>query len=130
MQNDVFITSITFKAVRINSDKKEGISLECEKYINDRKQKGHFKAPSAGSVFKNNRSFGEPSGILIDKTGLKSTRIGGAQVAPWHGNIIINCGNAKSSDVKALVDLVQEKVRQKTGFTLEPEIIFAEQNLK
>lgn len=130
MHNQRFITSLTFKACRIDSDKKDEIGLECGKFVKDREDKGHFKAPSAGSVFKNDRSFGEPSGVLIDKAGLKGTELGGAQVAPWHGNIIINHGKASSADIKNLVKAVQEKVRENTGFMLEPEIIFAEQNLK
>lgn len=129
MHTNRFITSLIFKACKIDSKRKELIALECNKIIKDREEKGHFRAPSAGSVFKNNRNFGEPSGVLIDKIGLKGTKIGGAQVAPWHGNIIINHENATSSDVKNLVKLIQEKVKKNTGFKLEPEIIFAEQNL-
>ena len=93
-------------------------------YIKDREEKGHFKAPSAGSVFKNNREFGKPSGKIIDEVGLKGTKMGGAQVAPWHGNFIINNGNATAADVKNLVAFVQEKVKENTGFSLESEIIF------
>lgn len=93
-------------------------------YIQERVNKGHFKAPSAGSVFKNNRDFGKPSGKLIDEAGLKGTSFGGAQIAPWHGNFIINNGNACSEDIKQLVKLCQQKVKEQTGFNLEPEIIF------
>ena len=50
--------------------------------------------------------------------------MGGAQVAPWHGNFIINNGNATAADVKNLVAFVQEKVKENTGFSLESEIIF------
>jgi len=45
-------------------------------------------------------------------------------VAPFHGNFIINTGNATSSDIKALVEEIQSTVKNKTGFLLEPEIIF------
>lgn len=93
-------------------------------FIQDRITKGHFKAPSAGSVFKNNHAFGKPSGVLIDEAGLKGTAVGGAQIAPWHGNFIINTGTATAADIRALVELVQKKVQAKTGFMLEPEIIF------
>ena len=55
---------------------------------------------------------------------MKGTKIGGAQVAPWHGNFIINMGNATASDVEKLVNFVKEKVLENTGFNLEPEIIF------
>ena len=92
--------------------------------VQDRKSKGHFKAPSCGSVFKNNRSFGKPSGQIIDELGLKGAMVGGAKVSDWHANIIINTGNATAKDVKALVRYVQFEVEEKTGFCLEPEIIF------
>lgn len=100
------------------------IAKKCTHFVSERKNRGHFKYPSAGSVFKNNRNFGAPSGKLIDEAGLKGVKIGGAQIAPWHGNFIINTGNATAKDVRALVDLVIEKVRERTGFTLECEIIF------
>lgn len=104
----------------------ERITALNAKYVHDRELKGHFRAPSAGSVFKNDRSIGKPSGVLVDEAGLKGLRIGGALVAPWHGNFIINTGSATSADIAELVKAVQETVRQKTGFTLKPEIIFME----
>ncbi len=89
----------------------------------DRERKGHFLHPCAGSVFKNNRAFGAPTGQLIDSLGLKGTRLGGAQVAPFHGNIFINTGGAKSSDMQALIELVAGEVRKRLGLELEKEVI-------
>lgn len=87
---------------------------------------GHFRAASAGSVFKNNPDKGIIAGKLIDECGLKGFSIGGAQIAPWHGNFIINPENkATSSDIKALVEHIQKVVVEKTGIFLEKEIIFA-----
>lgn len=106
------------------SARRERIAAECKKYIDERVSKGHFKYPSAGSVFKNNRSFGRPSGKIIDECGLRGYAVGGAQIAPWHGNFIINTGNAKSAEIKQLVDYTIRQVKDKTGFTLEPEVIF------
>jgi len=90
----------------------------------DRMAKGHYRYPSAGSVFKNNPDFGKPTGKIIDDLGLRGLQKGGAQVAPWHGNIIVNTGGATASDIRALVDEVAAKVKAATGFTLEPEILF------
>ena len=104
---------------------KEEITAKTAEKVQDRISKGHFKAPSAGSTFKNNRTFGQPSGKLIEEAGLKSLCEGGAQVAPWHGNFIINKHNASASDVKTLIEKVQSTVKEKTGFLLEPEVIFA-----
>lgn len=93
-------------------------------YIQERKDKGHFNFPSAGSVFRNNRDFGKPSGMIIDECGLRGKQIGRAQVAPFHGNFIINLGGATQKDVKTLVEFVVNTVREKTGLTLQTEIIF------
>ncbi len=121
-----FITTATFLLTQKKASENEQIVAECKKYIGERVSKGHFKFPSAGSVFKNNHAFGKPSGQIIDEAGLRGTAIGGAKVADFHGNFIINTGNAKASEIKALVELVQDKVKQNFGFSLEPEIIFVD----
>jgi UDP-N-acetylmuramate dehydrogenase len=92
-------------------------------YRADRERKGHFRHPCAGSIFKNNRAFGAPSGRLIDSLGLKGTRLGGAQVAPYHGNIFINAGGARASDMRALIERVEAEVRNRLGFQLQREVI-------
>jgi UDP-N-acetylmuramate dehydrogenase len=89
----------------------------------DRRAKGHFNAPSAGSVFKNNRAFGEPTGRLLDALGLRGRRSGGAQFSPLHANIIVNRRRATATDVKALIALAEHSVKKKYGFTLERELI-------
>ena len=96
-----------------------------ENRIADRTAKGHFKLPSAGSAFKNNHAFGKPSGQLIDEAGLRGLQIGGAQVAPWHGNFIVNTGSATAQEVVELIEVIRKRVKDTTGFELEPEIIFA-----
>ncbi|GHU13320.1 UDP-N-acetylenolpyruvoylglucosamine reductase [Spirochaetia bacterium] len=100
------------------------IRREMEEHRRDREKKGHYRYPSAGSVFKNNREFGAPTGKIIDDLGLNGLTLGDAQVAPWHGNIIINRGNARAADIKALTELVKEKVRAARGLELECEILF------
>ena len=118
------VTRAVFKTHKLSEDKKADIAERCKAYVAERRAKGHFKFPSAGSVFKNNRAFGKPSGKIIDEAGLKGVRSGGAQVAPWHGNFIVNTGGATAEDVRSLVELVVETVRKKTGFALECEILF------
>jgi UDP-N-acetylmuramate dehydrogenase len=90
----------------------------------EREEKGHFRYPSAGSVFKNNRDFGRPAGKIIEELGLRGFRSGGAQIAPWHGNFIVNSGGATAADVQRLIALIQERALQTFGFVLEPEVIF------
>jgi UDP-N-acetylmuramate dehydrogenase len=88
----------------------------------DREAKGHFRYPCAGSIFKNDRSFGEPTGKIIDSLGLKGLRIGDAQVSELHGNIIVNRGSARAAEVLELVQLIEARVREARGFRLEREV--------
>ena len=101
------------------------ILTEMEEHRRDRQAKGHYRYPSAGSAFKNNRGFGKPTGQIIDELGLKGLSIGGAQIAPFHGNIIINTGGATAQDIRRLLEHTAARVKEATGFVLEPEIIFA-----
>lgn len=121
-----FITTATFLLTQKKEIDHDQIESECKKYIAERVQKGHFKYPSAGSVFRNNHDFGKPSGQIIDEAGLKGYKIGEAQVAPFHGNFIINTGHAKAADVKKLVEFIKKDILQKYGFSLNPEIIFVD----
>ena len=121
-ENTRIILSAVFS---LSSGSRETITKEMEKYVQDRETKGHFRYPSAGSMFKNNHSFGKPSGRIIDEAGLRGFRIGDAQVAPWHGNFVINTGNALARDIRTLVEEVERQVYAKTGFSLEPEVIIA-----
>ena len=120
-----------------------------EATIASRREKGHFKAPSAGSVFKNDgdniqfenienfryninvkgsvfKNDGDKiAGRLIDECGLKGKTVGGAQVAPWHANFIINPeGRATYKDVLALVELIKNEVYKKHGIQLKQEVLF------
>ncbi|MDR2369954.1 MAG: UDP-N-acetylmuramate dehydrogenase, partial [Treponema sp.] len=91
------------------------IREEMASHRDDREKKGHYRHPSAGSAFKNNRSFGKPSGKIIDELGLRGLSVGGAAVAPYHGNIIINTGAAASGDIRKLASLVAARVKAETG---------------
>ena len=85
-----------------------------------RKEKQPWQLPSAGSVFKN--PPGDFAGRLIEAVGLKGVRIGDAQISPKHANFIVNRGQARASDIHALIQLAQEKVSQEFGVQLELEI--------
>jgi UDP-N-acetylmuramate dehydrogenase len=78
--------------------------------------------PSAGSIFR--KIDGVGAGRLIDGCGLKGHRVGGAEVSPRHANIFVNRGGATASDVRSLIEYVQEVVERETGHRLEPEIAF------
>ncbi|MBN1937869.1 MAG: UDP-N-acetylmuramate dehydrogenase [Anaerolineae bacterium] len=78
------------------------------------------REPSCGSVFKRTANY--PAGFLIEQCGLKGERRGNAMISPLHANFIINLGGARAVEVKALIDLAQERVKAQFGETLEPEI--------
>jgi len=109
---------------RMTPQDPELLQAKILQYRMDREQKGHFLAPSAGSVFKNDRSFGAPAGVILDRLGFKGVRIGGAEVSPLHANIILNRGSARAVDIRRLVHRMQEAVQNAYGRALEPEILF------
>ncbi len=75
---------------------------------------------SAGCVFKNPR--GMSAGALIDQTGLKGTRVGGAAVSRKHANYIVAGPEATSKDVRDLIDLIRTRVHERTETYLELEL--------
>jgi UDP-N-acetylmuramate dehydrogenase len=75
---------------------------------------------SMGSMFKN--PPGDYAGKLIEAAGLKGTRIGEAEISSLHANFFINHGNARASDVRRLIDLARDKVKEKFNVELELEI--------
>lgn len=111
-------------AFRVTQGDKNTLRSSMREKRNDREEKGHYRFPCAGSAFKNNRSFGAPSGVLIDRCGLKGFRIGGASVSSWHGNIIINDRGAEASDIRRLLEEIVGKVEKETGYKMEREVLF------
>jgi UDP-N-acetylmuramate dehydrogenase len=75
---------------------------------------------SCGSVFRN--PPGDHAARLIEASGLKGKRLGGAQVSEKHANFIINTGNASAADIETLLLQVQGTVEQLQGVRLEPEV--------
>lgn len=76
--------------------------------------------PSCGSVFRNPE--GTHSGRLVEESGLKGKKIGGAQISELHGNFIVNIGGATAKDVLQLIELVQRTIKEKYGYDLHPEV--------
>ena len=67
--------------------------------------------PSAGSVFRNPKDMF--AGELIENLGLKGMKHNGAMISDKHANFIVNTGNAKSEDIKYLIDYAYTKVKEK-----------------
>jgi UDP-N-acetylmuramate dehydrogenase len=88
--------------------------------FNEYRRRTQPPGASLGSMFKN--PAGDAAGRLIDQCGLKGTRVGDAEISTVHANFFVNHGQARASDVKALIDLARERVQQKFGIELELEI--------
>jgi UDP-N-acetylmuramate dehydrogenase len=76
--------------------------------------------PNAGSVFKN--PPGNFAGRLLEGAGLKGARLGGAAFSEQHANFIVNLGGARAAEVRSLIDMARDKVKQSSGVVLEPEV--------
>lgn len=98
------------------------IRRSMEASLRRRKRTQPLSMPSAGSVFVNPE--GESAGRLIEASGLKGTRIGGAEVSEVHANFIINVGGATAADVVTLVRLIRDTVKEAHGIELTPEVRF------
>ena len=85
-----------------------------------RKEKQPLEYPSAGSTFK--RPEGHFAGKLIEDAGLKGFSYKGAEVSEKHAGFIINKNNATAEDILTLMKMVEEKVFDKFGVQLHPEV--------
>jgi UDP-N-acetylmuramate dehydrogenase len=109
-------------ALRVTHSDEVGIRRAMEASLRRRKRTQPLGASSAGSVFVNPE--GDSAGRLIEASGLKGFRIGGAAVSDVHANFIVNSGGATADDVVALIHLIRETVRETNGIELRPEIKF------
>ncbi len=98
----------------------ETITAQMQGFYQQKIETQPFAEENAGCMFKN--PAGDSAGRLIDISGLKGYRIGGAEVSTVHGNFILNIDNATAADVLELVTHIQEQVHKKTGISLETEV--------
>lgn len=95
------------------------ISAAVKTYLRYRKATQPLTEPNAGCVFKN--PPGQSAGALIERAGLKGSRIGDAQVSERHANFIVNRGRARSADAIALIRKVRRIVKARCGVVLDLE---------
>lgn len=108
--------------LKLPSGDKERIARDCSHNLTHRKNTQPLSLPSAGSVFKNPSSE-LSAGKLLESAGLKGVSVGGAMISSMHANWIVNPDKlASASDVLALISLCQERVRERVGIELEPEV--------
>jgi UDP-N-acetylmuramate dehydrogenase len=87
-----------------------------------RKETQPLSQRSFGSTFKN--PPGRFAAQMIEACGLKGFRKGGVMISEKHSNFIVNVGeNTLANDVEDLIGIVIEKVQDKFGVTLKPEVV-------
>lgn len=96
------------------------IRQQMEELRKKRVEKQPLEYPSAGSTFK--RPEGYFAGKLIMDAGLRGYAVGDAQVSEKHCGFVINRKNASASEVRQLMQDVQDKVKEQFGVSLEPEV--------
>lgn len=89
-------------------------------FQNRRKEKQPLDKASAGSTFK--RPEGYFAGKLIEDTGLRGFRHGGAQVSEKHCGFVINDGTARAADIYWLIGEVRKRVLMEQHVELTPEV--------
>ena len=99
---------------------KEEISARMQELMDKRRTSQPLELPSAGSTFK--RPEGAYAGALIQGANLKGISVGGACVSEKHAGFIVNAGGATARDVKVLIELVQKRVFETSGYCLQPEV--------
>jgi UDP-N-acetylmuramate dehydrogenase len=109
-----------------------------EEYLEYRKE-NHPGEPSSGSIFKNPvvgddffsqfkeaEKFKElgfvPMRFLIEESGLKGERRGGAKISEKHANFIINEGGATKENIQELLDLVKKKIKERFDIEVQEEV--------
>ena len=78
-----------------------------------------------GSTFKNPddpAAEGKSAGQLLDLAGCRGLTVGGARLSEKHANFIENMGEATTADVIAVMAAGSERVRDRFGVELEPEV--------
>jgi UDP-N-acetylmuramate dehydrogenase len=96
------------------------IQKDIKQRLKQKKSTQPLALASVGCVWKN--PPGETASRLIEKVGLKGKRLNGAEISAKHANFIVNRGGAAASDIKALMQLTLDRVRNHYGITLEPEM--------
>ena len=122
-KNLIFL-SATFKG-------KEKNSSAINNYMNELKDKKELNQPTkiktSGSTFKNPiKQTDKKVWELIRSSVPDETSFGDAIISKKHANFFVNKKNAKSADMKSLINFVKKKVKDKTGIKLELEIVVVE----
>jgi len=111
------ITKICIKNLGID---KVNIPSKIQEYMDYRKKTQPLQSFNCGCIFKN--MDGVSAGKIIQDLGIKGLKVGDVRVSTLHGNFLENEGSGAAQDFWKLVELIQNKVREKFGRELELEV--------
>ena len=124
MPKDLIFLSATFRG---NEKNREEISNYMNELNTVKNMAQPTKIKTSGSTFKNPISQTDKKvWELIRASVPKDTKYGDAVISEKHANFFVNKKNAKSVDMKSLIDFVKKKVKDQTGVKLELEIVVVE----
>jgi len=113
-------TIVTQVRMRLHKDESATVSSKIRDLVAKRKASQPSGYPNSGSMFRNPPK--DYAGRLIEAAGLKSMRVGQAQISEKHANFIVNLGGAAAKDVRQLMELARTQVHLQFGVELEPEV--------
>lgn len=106
--------------IKLKPGNQDGINSKMKELLKKRNAKQPVNLPSAGSFFK--RPQGHFAGKLIEDSGLRGLKMGGAQISELHAGFMVNKGGATSKDIEDLMEVVRVTVFDNFGVMLEPEV--------
>jgi UDP-N-acetylmuramate dehydrogenase len=101
----------------------KGDPVELRRLADEHADYRHRTQPTgrcAGSTFTN--PPGDFAGRLLEEAEFKGFQVGGVQFSPVHSNFIVNDGSATASDVRDLIAIARERISERYGIDLHPEI--------
>ncbi len=124
LPKDLIFLSATFKGKQKNKE-------EINNYMNELNIIKNIAQPNkiktSGSTFKNPiNQTDKKVWELIRSSVSDETSYGDAVISKKHANFFVNKNNAKSVDMKSLINFVKKKVEDQTGVKLELEIVVVE----
>jgi len=109
--------------LRLSRKRKDEILRLITENIQTKKATQPLNERSAGSFFKNQgEELEQRAGYLLDQSGAKKLKVGGAKVSSKHANFIVNANNASAEDIRRLADNMREAVKENFHTTLEEEV--------
>lgn len=120
IRNQPFV--VTEVHLKLEPGDPQCIRAKMEELAARRREKQPLEYSSAGSTFK--RPEGYFAGELIMKAGLRGYQTGGARVSDKHCGFVINTGTAMAADIYDVICEVRQRVKERFGVELEPEVVF------